>query len=124
MLFDWRGRPALMFPTLAFVVERPGARWTRCNASQIEAEAEPLNEDAFWERFGDWSLGQFPVQFSPLDRPSGARPPPARAIDGTASQPQQQQQPAAAREREPVAGVPHRQAVAATGTRGLYDLRV
>ncbi|MFO1072297.1 MAG: flagellar hook-length control protein FliK [Geminicoccaceae bacterium] len=37
-------------------------------------------------------------------------------------QPQQQQEPAAG--REPVAGVPHCQAVAATGTRGLYDLRV
>jgi hypothetical protein len=92
MLFDWRGRPALMFPTLAFVVERPGSAWTRCNATQVAAEAEPLSDDEFWERFGDWSLGQFPIQFSPLDR-SESR---GRAIPQRAEQPahaQQQQQP-------------------------------
>jgi hypothetical protein len=93
MLFDWRGRPALMFPTLAFVVERPGAAWTRCNASQVAAEAEPLGDDEFWDRFGDWALGQFPIQFSPLDRSSIPRGLPARPNERPAAQAQQQQQP-------------------------------
>jgi hypothetical protein len=93
MLFDWRGRPALMFPTLAFVVERPGARWTRCNASQVEAEAQPLAEDAFWDQFGGWSLDPFPVQFSPLDRSASRRHPPPHRPEQPGARAQQQQQP-------------------------------
>jgi hypothetical protein len=93
MLFDWRGRPALMFPTLAFVVERPGAAWTRCNASQVAAEAEPLGDDEFWDRFGDWSLSQFPIQFSALDKGSSNRKPPPPRAEPPPVQAQQQQQP-------------------------------
>jgi hypothetical protein len=93
MFFNWRGRPALMFPTLAFVVERPGAAWTRCNASQVAAEAEPLSDDEFWDKFEDWALGQFPVQFSPLDRSAARRHPPVLRTGQPASHAQQQQQP-------------------------------
>ncbi|MEJ1936699.1 hypothetical protein WDZ92_41435 [Nostoc sp. NIES-2111] len=105
MYYDWRGRPALMFPTLAYCMDRPGAAWSRVNAVRIEAEAEPLDEDEFWARFAAWNIATFPVQFSPLrdDRMRAPVPPGSATAQ---PQTQQQQQPQADEGRNEEDGPP------------------
>jgi hypothetical protein len=73
-MYEWRGRPALMIPTLAYCVEKPNGSWVRCSATRVEAEGELLDERQFWSRFRDWNLQQLPVQFSMLGRPDVERP--------------------------------------------------
>lgn len=71
MFFDWSGRPALMMPTLAYTVQRPGGGWVRASAARLACEAKPVSEREFWQRFEAWGLPDFPVAFSQIDRRRG-----------------------------------------------------
>lgn len=67
MHFVWKGKPLLMIPGLAYSVARPGSGWVRVNGQTAAREAEPLDEAAFWVRFREWNLPDFPVAFGLLD---------------------------------------------------------
>jgi hypothetical protein len=79
MLFDWKGRPTLMMPTLAFAVQKPGQRWVRASATAVALEADAVSETEFWRRFASWDLPPFPVSFAMIDKPT------ARSRQGTCS---------------------------------------
>lgn len=76
MFYAWRNGPALMFPTLAYAVERPGQPWRRVSAEAVAREAVWLTEEEFWGRFGGWALPRFPASFALLDRPGRPAPRP------------------------------------------------
>jgi hypothetical protein len=94
MHFDWKGRPALMFPTVAFYLPADGTQWLRCSWLAVEAEAETVSGAEFWKRFGALDLPAFPAQFSPADRPRPWSAPPAVPSVSRPMQQQQQQPPA------------------------------
>ena len=82
MFFDWSGTPALMMPTLAYSLERPGGPWVRASAARLAREAKPISEREFWQRFEPWGLPDFPVAFSQIDRRRGR---PAQPVSGRPS---------------------------------------